>query len=64
MEINDIIQLISNNGFAIVMCILLFKKMNTDNEKHKEEVDGLKEVLNELKITMQKILDRLDRSDD
>lgn len=59
MEINDIITLISNLGFPIVMCILLFWRMNKQDEQHKLEIDGLTSVINDLKIVITELKDSI-----
>lgn len=61
MEINDVITLISNLGFPIVMCILLFWRMNKQDETHKEEIKGLTEVINELKLVITELKDSLNK---
>lgn len=45
MDANEIIQLISNIGFPIAMCVILFFYMTKQNDKHKEEIDKLSETL-------------------
>lgn len=45
MDANEIIQLVSNIGFPIAMCIILFSYMTRQNDKHKEEIDKLSETL-------------------
>lgn len=61
MEINDIITLISNLGFPIVMCILLFWRMNKQDELHKEEISNLTEVINELKLVITELKDSISK---
>lgn len=45
MDANEIIQLVSNIGFPIAMCVILFFYMTKQNDKHKEEIDKLSETL-------------------
>ena len=59
MDLEAIVNLITNNGFAIVMCILLFKKMNEDADKHDKEIKELKDSINELNKTIQHFYDRM-----
>lgn len=59
MEINDVITLISNLGFPIVMCILLFWRMNKQDEQHKLEIDNLTSVINDLKIVITELKDSI-----
>lgn len=55
----DVVTAISTVGFPIVMCILIFYYMEKESESHKQEVDGLKEVLTDLKISITQLTDEL-----
>lgn len=45
MEVNEIINIISNVGFPIAVCLVMFYYMNKQSEKHKQEIDKLSETL-------------------
>ena len=45
MDYQTIVQIISNNGFPIIMCLLLYRQMLTSEEAHKQELEGLKESI-------------------
>lgn len=45
MDINEIVSIISNVGFPIAVCVVLFFYMSKQNDKHKEEIDKLSETL-------------------
>lgn len=45
MEAAEFISIISNVGFPIAVCCVLFYYINTQNEKHKQEIDKLSETL-------------------
>jgi hypothetical protein len=45
MEVNEIISLISNVGFPVVVCIALFFYMERQNERHQQETDKLNETV-------------------
>ena len=45
MEVNDIISLVSNVGFPVVVCIALFFYMEKQNEHHQNETDKLNETV-------------------
>lgn len=47
MDVNAIIQAITTLGFPIVACGALFWYVNKQEERRKDEVEGLKEALNE-----------------
>ena len=55
----DVVTAISTVGFPIVMCILIFYYMEKESESHKQEVDGLKEVLTELKVSITQLTDKI-----
>lgn len=55
----DVVTAISTVGFPIVMCILIFYYMEKESESHKQEVDGLKEVLTDLKISITQLTDKI-----
>lgn len=46
MDAQDIVTVIGSLGFPIVMCIIMIKLIFTMEESHKEEVNSLKESLN------------------
>lgn len=45
MDITQITQVISNVGFPIAMCLLVFYYMAKHDEQHKEETDNLRTTL-------------------
>ena len=55
----DVVTAISTVGFPIVMCILIFYYMEKESESHKQEVDGLKEVLTDLKVSITQLTDKI-----
>ena len=55
----DVVTAISTVGFPIVMCILIFYYMEKEAASHKQEVDGLKEVLTDLKISITQLTDKI-----
>lgn len=59
----DISTLITSVGFPIVMCLLLFKYMQDLNAEHKQESAGMQNAINNLNITMQKLIDRLEHDE-
>ena len=46
MDAQGISTMIGSLGFPIVMCIIMIKLIFTMEESHKEEIDALKESLN------------------
>lgn len=45
MEIDSVIQLVSNVGFPVAVCIALFFYMEKQNERHQQETDKLNETV-------------------
>lgn len=56
-------SLISSIGFPIVMCLLMFKYTTDLNETHKEETNALKDAINELKVAITTLTERLKGND-
>ena len=59
MGVNDIVTIISTVGFPIAACIALFCQTNEMQKNHKEEMDGVKEALNNNTLVVQKLVDKL-----
>lgn len=59
MDLNGIIQAIGSLGFPIAMCVALFWYMIQQNQSHKEEMNALKDAVNELQIAITKLSDKL-----
>lgn len=56
---NEITSLISSVGFPIVMCLMMFKYMNDETETHRQESDTLKDAINELKVAITTLTERI-----
>lgn len=59
MENGDILSMISSVGFPIVMCLLLWYEMRQSEQLHKEEIDSLKDVINEVKTALVELRDAI-----
>lgn len=55
----QIIQFCTNNIFSIVMCILLFWKMDKQDKDHKEETEKLTQALQNNTVALQQLIDKL-----
>lgn len=65
MEMMDqLVSLISNVGFPIFACIMMFKSMEKEQENHKEESDKWVEALNNNTNVMKELLNRLEARHD
>lgn len=61
MEImNDLVALISNVGFPIFACIMMFKAMEKEREDHKEESEKWVEALNNNTNVMKTLISKLE----
>lgn len=61
MELETIITLITNNGFAIVMCLLLYAKINKQDEQHANEMSELSKAIENNTIALTKLSERLEK---
>lgn len=61
MPIEQITTLISNVGFPIAMCMVMFWYVNKEREAHKEEVKELTGVITSLKETIEKNTSLMER---
>lgn len=60
MDITDITNLISSVGFPIVMCIVLFKYMEKNDDKREEEAKELREVINNNTLVLTELVSKID----
>lgn len=59
MDANAIISLVGTLGFPIVMCGALFWYMIKQNDQHSTESREMRDAINELKIAIVELTDRL-----
>lgn len=57
----ETITLISTIGFPIVMCLLLFYQMQTENAKNRETIDTIKEAINQNTIAINALRESLNK---
>ena len=56
MDFSAVSQLISSVGFPVAACVALFWQMNRESTQHKEEMDALKESLNQNTLAITKLV--------
>lgn len=56
MDFSAVSQLISSVGFPIAACVALFWQMNKESTQHKEEMDALKDSLNQNTLAITKLV--------
>lgn len=59
MDANAITTLIGTVGFPIVAYFFMWKYMLEINKAHKEEIDGLKEVINQNTLVLTELRDTI-----
>lgn len=59
MDANAIISLVGTLGFPIVMCGALFWYMIKQNEQHSTESHEMRDAINELKLAIVELTDKL-----
>lgn len=60
MTAQEITTIITSIGFPSFMCYIMFQYVKTLTESHKEETNNMTEAINQLKVTIQKLIDKLD----
>lgn len=59
MDVQTIIQVITNVGFPICVCIICFWYINKQTEAHKEETKALTDAVNNNSTLLYRLLDKL-----
>lgn len=59
MDYTAIAQLVGSLGFPIVACVMLYVRMEKQDENHKAEVSELTKAIQNNTLVMQKLIDRL-----
>lgn len=59
----EIINIISTLGFPIAVCLLLFWYVNKIQDQHKEEINELKNVIENNTLVLQRLVDTIMRGD-
>ena len=60
MDLNTMTQLISTIGFPIFICLYMIK-VNQDSDKlHRDEIDKLRETVDNNTVAIVQLLDKLD----
>ncbi len=61
MDLATLSQAIGSIGFPIIMCVLLYERLNKQSVEHKEEMMKITESLNNNTLALQKLSDKLDK---
>lgn len=63
MSIDDLLTAVSTVGFPIVLAVGLLYVVLMIFKAYREDVDKLKEALNNNTLVLQKLIDKLDKDD-
>lgn len=55
MDTQAFTQLVSSIGFPIVACMIMWKTLQDSTAAHKEEMDGMKESLNQNTLVLSEL---------
>lgn len=64
MTVQEIITMISTVGFPIVACIFIYLQNGRETVAHSEEINKLKEAIDNNNIVLAKILEYLRKEED
>ncbi len=59
MTVDQITSIITSVGFPIVCCGAMFWYLMQESKSHKEESEKLSDAINELRITLVQLVDKL-----
>lgn len=59
MDVNSVSNLIGSVGFPIACCIALFWYITKITAAHKEETNNLVNAINDMRVTMTQLVDKL-----
>lgn len=59
----DIVQIISNVGFPIFACVMMFVSLDRERESHKTESEKMVDAINNNTVVLTKLLERMENND-
>lgn len=59
MDANFLVELIKSLGFPVVMCCLLFWKLDKSDTAHKEEQEKMAEAVNNNTVALTRLADAM-----
>ena len=62
MNTGDIVQLIGSLGFPIVACGALFWMLNKQTELHRDEMNMIKEAIDELRVAILQLTNMIQQN--
>lgn len=64
MDMNALTSLIGSIGFPIVMCLLLYYRMDKQDENHKEEMSKITEALNNNTLALNELVTNMKHNEE
>lgn len=61
MNITEIVNVISSVGFPIVMCVIMFKYLQKNDDKREEDSKEIREAINNNTQIMIQLVDKIDQ---
>ena len=62
MDTNSIIQMVGSLGFPIVACGALFWMLNKQTELHRDEMNMIKEAIDELRVAILQLTNMIQQN--
>ena len=59
----EIVQIISNVGFPIFACVMMFVSLDREREAHKMESENMVNAINNNTVVITKLLERMENND-
>lgn len=61
MDFNQIISSIANLGFPAILCILMFWKMDKQDENYKNVMASMEKTINDNTLAITKFIEKVDK---
>ena len=60
---DEIVQIISNVGFPIFACVMMFVSLDRERESHKTESENMVNAINNNTVVLTKLLERMEKNE-
>ena len=60
----EIVQIISNVGFPIFACVMMFASLDREREAHKTESENMVNAINNNTVVLTKLLERMENNNE
>nr|DAT76202.1 MAG TPA: YvrJ protein family protein [Caudoviricetes sp.] len=61
MDFNQIISSIANLGFPAILCVLMFWKMDKQDENYKNVMASMEKTINDNTLAITKFIEKVDK---